>query len=470
MRPRHTLLVTLIGAACAVAGLNFAVRFGAARSEGPSRGPASSKPNIIFVVVDTVRADHVSAYGYPRPTTPNLAAMVASAGVIFTDAVSAAPWTLPANTAMLTGRSPSHVGQVWSDPQVTIPLSETFLAEYLHDAGYYTAGFVSTHYVRSRFGVAQGFDRYQELVRGTQTSTLASEVNLLAMNWLTTTWAPTLSGTHPLFLYLYYFDPHTWYNAPPPFRNMYDPTYTGTLTFDVYRDSEDVVSGAIIPTARDIQHLKALYDGEITYWDDQFCRMLTFLDGLGLLNNSIIVVTSDHGEMFGEHGEWTHRNALYEEALRVPLIIRYTGVVSAGLVVTAPVQTTDLTPTILDWLGIAPARPLDGVSLRAAAQGQPFTTTRDIFSDMDAITDPSVPGYWLAPRYELRAIKRAGWKYIHHIGLPYADELYELRSVSIYETDNLLADEPLRAATLFAALIDHFRLLTRYTYLSTMIR
>jgi len=114
-------------------------------------------------------------------------------------------------------------------------------------------------------------------------------------------------------LYLYYFDPHVWYNPPAPYDTLYDATYTGTLTADVYQDSRPVVEGNLILTPRDIEHLIALYDGSITYWDTHFGEMMAFLDSMGLLANSIVILTSDHGEMFGEHGLWAHRGSLYEE-------------------------------------------------------------------------------------------------------------------------------------------------------------
>lgn len=432
---------------------------------------ASSKalPHIVLIVVDALRADHVSAYGYGRTTTPNLDSLVADRGVLFQSATAPSAWTLPSNAALLTGRSPFKMGVVWSDPQSVVPAQEKMLAEHLDDAGYYTAGFVSAHYVRNRLGFGQGFDIYREQVGNTDHSTRADQVNAMAMDWLGANWA-TISGTKPLFLFLYYFDPHTWYDPPPPYDTLYDPAYTGTMTTSVYRDGESVVSGAIVPTERDVQHLQALYDGEVAYWDVYLGEMLTYLETMHLLDNSIVIVTSDHGEMFGEHGQWTHRNSLYEQVLRVPLVVRATGIVSPGLVVSSPVQITDIVPTLLDWLGRPIPSNLQGMSLRQLAQGQPATGTRDILSEMDAITDPGVPGYWLAPRHESRSIRRGDWKYIHHVGQKSADELYRLQSPTYYETDNLMPTEPQIAADLFQALVDWFHIPTQFVYLPATMR
>jgi arylsulfatase A-like enzyme len=418
-------------------------------------------PNIIFVIVDAVRADHVSSYGYARPTTPNLDGLIADQGVIFKNVTSPSSWTYPSNAAMLTGHKPSSIGIVWSDPQTSVPAEEVMLAEYLHDAGYYTAGFVTASYMQARFGFDQGFDVYQEHVLGGDNGMPAGELNAIVMDWLDNSLA--LSGTQPLFLYLYYFDPHSWYDPPSPYDELYDPIYTGTLTASVYGHGVGVISGAIVPTERDVEHLLALYDGEITYWDLHLGEMINYLDSLHLLDNSIIIVTSDHGQMFGEHGKWVHRNSLYEEVLQVPLAIRYTGAISPRLVVSTPVQTLDLTPSILDWIGLSVPKGLHGESLKALAQGQPTTETRDIFSEMgvDALSDPD----WYAPLHELQSVRRGDWKYIHQPGFSDDDELYHLQPFSPYETSNLLELEPTIANNLLQALVNWFGIPTHYIYL-----
>jgi arylsulfatase A-like enzyme len=339
------------------------------------------------------------------------------------------------------------------------------LAEHLRDAGYYTAGFITAHYARGRFGFDQGFDIYEELAGNAGTTTDAEEINALVMNWLDTQWTPVVSGTQPLFLYLYYYDPHSWYNPPAPYDTLYDPTYTGTLTADIYRDGQDIVSGAIVPTPRDIEHILALYDGEITYWDASFADMMSYLEDLSLLDNAIIVVTSDHGEMFGEHGHWAHGSSLYEESLRVPLLLRYTGVVSPGVVITTPVQTMDIMPTILDLLNLPITPDLESTSLLPLVQGAPISETRDVFSELYANRDS-----WIASDFQLRAVRQGDWKYIHHIGLTNADELYMMQPQSLYETDNLLFTEPEEADSLWQLLLETYHLPTPQIYLPSVRR
>jgi arylsulfatase A-like enzyme len=424
----------------------------------------SSPPNVIMIIVDALRADHVSAYGYSRPTTPNLDAFIADQGVIFQDSISASSWTYPSNAAMLIGRNPSSIGVVWADRDSSIPADETMLAEYLHDAGYYTAGFTSAWYASAQFGFNQGFDVFEEHIGHGADRTRAEELNVAAMAWLSNTWTSTLSGTQPLFLYLYYFDPHTWYNPPSPYDTLYDATYTGTLTAEVYQDGVAVASGVISPTARDVLHLVALYDGEINYWDHHLGEMLTTLDDLRLLDSGIVIVTSDHGEMFGEHDKWVHGNSLYEEVLRVPLLIRYTGAISAGQVVSMPVQAVDILPSVLDWADMPVPEDLRGISLRPLVQAEPKTGTgtltpaRAVFSEMDvdAISDPD----YFAPDRPLRAIRRGDWKYIHHVSSSDRDVLYQLQPTSLYETANVLEAQPEIADDLFQELVAWFGLPT----------
>ncbi|MCL4262553.1 MAG: sulfatase [Anaerolineae bacterium] len=429
-----------------------------------------SLPHIIFITVDATRADHISAYGYGRATTPNVDALLAEQGALFTQATTPSSWTFPSNAGTLTGRMPSTMGVNWTDDNARIPDSEIMLAEYLQNIGYHTAGFISAHYARGQFGFDQGFNVYQELVGNGATTTDAAEINALATNWLQTEWLPVISGTQPLFLYLYYYDPHTWYNPPPPYDTLYDATYTGTLTAEIYRDGQDVVTGVITPTARDIVHLQALYDGEITYWDNEFGTMMAYLESLSLLDNSIIILTSDHGQMFGEHGKWVHHNSVYEEVLRVPLIIRYTGVISPGTVITTPVTTIDVTPTVLDWLGIPLPGNMQGISLALLIQGEVRSGVRSIYSETDGTTDVSAPDYWIAPRHDLRAVRYDNWKYIHQVVFQGEDELYEMQTGSQYEVNNVIDDEPDTAVTFQQMLIDYFDLPTNYLFLPAIRR
>jgi len=423
----------------------------------------TDQPHIIFIVVDALRADHVSAYGYGRPTTPTLDAFMTD-GVRFAEATSASPWTLPSNAALLTGRLPSRIRvRDWASLKARLPEEEMMLAEVLQTAGYQTTGIVSAYFVRSQFGFGQGFDQYQ-----VTSSELAEDVNQAAFDWLDTNRDNIQSK--PQFLLLYYYDPHTWYDPPPPYDTLYDSTYIGSLTGEVYQHGQQVVSGEIVPTERDIEHLIALYDGEITYWDVQFGRLLDRLSAEGMLDNSLVIVTADHGQMFGEHGKWVHRNSLYEEVLRVPLFLRMPNGMSGGEVVETPVSHVDVFPTVLDLIGLPAPAGLDGVSLRPLLEGQPEAlSNRSIYAEMHAETDPASPGYWIAPRHELRSVKVDGWKYILEFQNPSGDALYQVEPVTVYEPDNLIIEYPELAGELYNQLYKWFRLPTHFDYLPSVL-
>lgn len=423
----------------------------------------TNRPNIIVIVVDALRADHVSAYGYERPTTPHLDAFMAD-GVRFAEATSVSPWTLPSNAALLTGRLPSRMRvRDWASLKARLPEEEVMLAEVLRDAGYQTTGIVSAYFVRSQFGFSQGFDHYQ-----ITNSELAEMVNQATFDWLDANQANL--RTRPQFLLVYYYDPHTWYDPPPPYDTLYDSTYTGPLTADVYQHGQKVVSGEIVPTARDIEHLIALYDGEITYWDAHLGRLFERLSAEGLLDNSLVLVTSDHGQMFGEHGKWVHRNSLYEEVLRVPFFLRLSNGMGGGMTVETPVSHVDIFPTVLDLAGLPVPAGLDGTSLRPLLEGEPDALAdRPVYAEMHAETDPQSVGYWIAPRHELRSVKTGGWKYILEFQYPAGDALYQVQPTSLYEPENLIADYPDLAGEFYDQLYEWFRLPTHFDFLPSVL-
>ena len=426
----------------------------------PATGRPARLPNIVLVIADALRDDHMSAYGYSQPTTPNIVSWMANQGVTFQQATSAASWTVPGNASIMTGRSPARFGASWD--LLDVPAGVKMLAEYLHDAGYYNAAFVSAPFIRGSYGFNRGFDIYDEaaIPHLTSQAGIAEKVNGRAAAWLQTNW-PTVS--QPLFLLLYYFDPHTWYNPLPPYDTRYDPTYTGTFTGAVYKDGQEVQTGTIDPpTPRDVEHLLALYDGEITYWDVYLGQMFADLQTRGVLDNtSLLILTADHADMFGEHGKWSHGNCVYEEVLRVPLLMRYPGVIPPNTMVNQPVQSMDLMPTILDWVGIPMPADLQAKSVRALAQGN-TAAAWDIFSETEGVSDPAHWAYWQAPRVPLRAVRRGDWKLIHHVSQPDTDELYQLNAASLYETTNQIAAEPARAQELRQAIVDWYGLHTSY--------
>lgn len=420
-----------------------------------------NQPNIIFVIFDALRADHVSAYGYPRLTTPVIDSRLAAKGVLFSEATALSSWTKTSNASMLTSMLPMELFAEWEEADAPLLRSKTLLAEYLRDDGYATAGFIDSWYMRPQFGFDQGFDAYE--IAGVD----GDSINNLAMNWLDKNGYELGHSNSPLFLFLYYYDPHSWYVPPPPFDTLFDPDYTGSLTGELYGHGKDVISGDLVLSERDREHLLALYDGDIAYSDHLFDRMLDDLEKRGLLENSLIVFSSDHGEMFGEHDKWLHHNALYEEVLRVPLIFRYSEVLPEGQVFDVPVDHLDVVPTILDLAGISIPPHLRGRNLVPLMTGtQPSLPERPIYAVMAGENDPDGNAYWIAPRQNLYSIKDDGYKLIHQQQSdPAGNELFAVEAETIFERANVAGTEPERAAAMWDGLREQFSIPTEFLFL-----
>lgn len=322
-------------------------------------------PNIVLVLYDTLRQDHVGCYGYTRDTTPTID-RIAKQGVRFENAFSTSSWTLPAVASLFTSLSPTAHGAVNSKSKMRAPST---LAKELQSAGYQTVAFVSNPTVSKELGLADGFDLYDDYsvslasdldlfddqhgkqgITAIRTSPL---VNQLATQWLTKTRDPK----RPFFLVLIYFDPHADYVPPPPYDTQFDPDYTGT-------ENGSGMYGRHFDTAtdRDKRHLEARYDGEIRYTDDHVAAVLSTVDTLNL-NNTMLILTADHGEEFWDHGGMYHGRTLYDELIRVPLVIRWPGQVDAGTVRAELTSLLDIMPTALHAAGIPVPGHCQGKSL-----------------------------------------------------------------------------------------------------------
>ena len=321
---------------------------------GPPRIDAAAGlagPNILLVSIDSLRSDHLHAYGYPRQTSPAIDAL-AGEGVLFQTAVSDTSWTLPAHMTILTAL-PQHQHQVSVDRRRLSPSALT-LAEVLADSGYSTVAFVSGPYLRAEYGFHQGFDHYDDYQALTllneATSSVTSPILLgLVQSWLRD-W--DLSGRRkPFFVFLHMWDVHYDYIPPSPYDELYDPGYQGPIT------GENVTSSPAIHRemdSGDLEHLIALYDGEIRYTDHHLGLLFRHLSQMNALDNTIIAITSDHGEAFFEHGFKTHRHTLYDELILVPLVIRYPAKIPAGRIVGQQVRLLDLAPTLLSLAEVKP--------------------------------------------------------------------------------------------------------------------
>jgi len=350
-------------------------------------------PDILLITLDTTRADHLGAYGDARARTPNLDRLAAG-GVLFERAITAAPLTLPAHASLLTARYPFAHG-VRNNGNFTLDAAAPTLATALHDAGYRTGAFVSAFVLDRRYGLARGFDRYDDRLelerRGGDTAAALDR-------WL----AETAGDPRPFFAWLHLYDPHDPYDPPAPFAAAF----------------------ADRP-----------YDGEIAYDDEVVGGVLARLGAREPRDRpTIVAVAGDHGESLGEHGEATHGLFVYEAAIRIPMILRGPHL-AAGARVPALVRTIDLAPTLLDAAGLPPLARADGRSLLPLVAG----TGR---GPEDAYSETFFPQLYMnwAP---LRSIQDARWKFID---AP-APELYDLAN-DARETANLAPREPARTAAL----------------------
>jgi len=352
--------------------LLIALAIGCAEEPGP-KSPAEGRPNLLLISVDTLRADHLDLYGYERTTAPNLARLAAD-GIVFERAWSQAPWTLPSLASLHTSLYPSQHGALLkegglSDDVVTI-------AEVLRDAGYRTAAVSSHVFAGSRRGFAQGFDRFDESqIRGHDAVT-SSAINDVASGILED--FSRSGSTAPFFLWLHYFDPHFSYVRHPEFG--FAGSYSGQL------DSPSIRMGHLKRlhehgklTKDDHDFAVAVYDEEIAFFDAALGRLLGALARLGLADETLIVVTADHGEAFMERGRYFHGKDVYEELIHVPLVIG--GAVPEALRgrrIRSRVEVASVPATLAEIAGVEGSR-FQGSSLLAAARSDAAAT--QVFSE-----------------------------------------------------------------------------------------
>ncbi|MDJ0766171.1 MAG: sulfatase [Myxococcota bacterium] len=320
------------------------------------------KPNhVILIVVDTLRADHVSALGYSRATTPALTHLAKTEAVRFARAYAPSSWTLPSTISLFTSLHP-HQHQVEDRGKRLHPEVPT-LAGAFSTAGWRSAAFITHIYASSRFGCHAGFDEFHELSIDWQyregKQLRADELNREVLPWLT-------KNKDTRFLaYLHYFDPHWDYDPPPPFhRRFTDPTYRGPAT-GTWRFIKPFISKRRQMSNEDLAHVVALYDGEIAYTDHHLEQLFAHMKRLGIWDDALVVVLSDHGEEFQDHGSMHHIRTLYEEVLHVPLLIKLpSGKKSIQRpIVPERVRTLDVGPTLLELAGIDPMPTAQGESL-----------------------------------------------------------------------------------------------------------
>ncbi len=358
--------------------------------------PPADATSVVLVTIDTLRADHVGAYGADFARTPTLDALAAE-GVLFETAITATPLTLPSHATLFTGQDAPQHG-VRHNGTFRLAEEATTLAERFQAAGWSTGAFIGAVVLKARFGLAQGFDVYDDDVQGKKSAPggfverTAGEVVDAATAWLDRT-------EGPFFLWLHVYDPHMDHRAPEPFASQFPDRP---------------------------------YDAEIAYTDAQMGRLVEHLRARGRLDDTLVVMTSDHGESLGEHGERTHSTALYDSVLKIPLILRGPGL-PAGRVVPGVVRLKDVAPTILGQAGLPALEASDGVDLtprfRAEAPGEPLTAYSETLATL-------LDHGW-AP---LHSIRTDEWLYVRSP----RPELYAVEE-DPRQLDNLVDSAPERA-------------------------
>jgi len=391
-RPALCALAAVLLCAIAWAGYRALTRPGPAKLAAARGGL-----NVLFVTIDTCRADHLGSYGRDQARTPVLDGL-AKSGVLFENAFALQPLTLPSHSTIFTGAHPARHG-VEDNGLFILPARAETLAETLSKEGFATGAVISAFVLHRQFGLDQGFSHYDDALssgrRGTSVGfdeMPAGRVSDRAIEWLGT------NRDRRFFLWLHYFDPHADYNPPPGFK------------------AEGM----------------SAYDGEIAYVDHELGRVMAALQNSGLVEKTLVIVTSDHGESLGEHGEPTHGEFLYDSAMHVPMIFSLPGVLPAGVRADEQVCLMDLAPTVLEVLGIEPREGMQGRSL------VPLFYRKDI-ADQPVVMETMAPWheYRWSPSF---AIRKDGWKYIR---AP-RPELYDL-SKDPGELDNIIEDNRGRA-------------------------
>jgi arylsulfatase A-like enzyme len=318
--------------------------------------------NIVLIGVDTLRRDHVGCYGYDRNTTPNVDRL-AREGILFENAISQSPWTLPSFATVLTSLYPAQHGGINSRSPIREPLPT--LASILRENGYRTGAIINAPYLEKKYKLTQGFDGYRMPPR---TGRDADDTTIDALKWI------DRKPDKPFFIFVHYFDPHIPYAPPAPYDTIFDPHYRGEIEaaynprkLPHFRNTGFKGMRSLKP--EDWNHIRSLYDGEIAFTDQAIGDLLQGLEERALIRNTLIVFLSDHGEEFFDHQGFEHGHTLYSELIAVPFIVSLPTRLPGGVRLSQQVRLLDVAPTILDLAGINTPRGFEGISFKRLIEG-----------------------------------------------------------------------------------------------------
>jgi arylsulfatase A-like enzyme len=428
----------------------------------PPAPPAA--PNVLMIVVDTLRADHLSGYGYARPTSPRLDRL-AREGALFESAFSTSSWTAPSHASLLTGRHPHEHGVEWRTPRALLDGRYPTLAEALKDRGYRTAAFSANPFWFTRpMGFGRGFIRFEDFFQSLSDMALrtffgrafeqmvlrrlgiedfparkrAADINRSVLRWV------ERDREKPFFAFLNYMDTHDPYLPPEPFRSKFSrtPAPGGIINTRLGRYHPTM-------TPEELQGEIDAYDGAIAYVDEQIGQLIDELQRRSLLDRTVVVVTSDHGESFGERGFLLHANSLYRETIHVPLIFRYPEKAPAGVRVTQPVTNAAAAATVMELVGAGQQTIFPGPSLVQLCQPcQPGRTPQASASWSPPLTEIERQP-WSLDRYPvsrgwIKSLVSSEWHYIRHENLQ--AEIYNWKD-DTREERNLIGNPRVESAT-----------------------
>lgn len=330
--------------------------------------------NVLLISIDTLRADHLGCYGYDRPTSPNIDQFSAES-VLFQTAIAHAPSTTPSHASIFTSRLPEHHG-AWRSRNQPIARELRTMAEILKEAGLRTASFNGGGQVAASYGFNRGFETYES-----SPSRFAEKADQ-AIRWF------QRNPDQRFFMFLHTYEVHAPYEPEPTDMATFDGGYTGAIGDAILPGLLiDINDGKVALSAPDARHIINAYDAEIRSMDRGFRQLIAYLRKSGLLDRTIVIFTSDHGEEFGEHGQMgRHSHALYDELLRVPLLLRLPEARLGSTRVEAQVRGIDLLPTVMDLLGRRPLQQFDGTSLLPLMAGA-SEPERVALSQLDAAVE-----------------------------------------------------------------------------------
>jgi len=435
---------------------------------------------VLLISLDTLRADHLGLYGYERFTSPVLDE-IARESVVFEDASASAPWTLPSHASLFTGLFPKTHGV--TSAKAGLPQSVPTLAKLMSNQGFVTGAIVNSPWLKQEsFRLTRDFDEYFYVEPVANQKMPSKRITDRAMEWLDDL------GDENMFLFLHYFDVHSDYASLPEFERIFDEPYEGQADGTSWQLRRATLEESYLEMCQnnfderacqlggganpylvdhtiekvfyddaDIRHLKNLYDAGIRQLDTELTRLFGFLKEKGLLDKTLLIIVSDHGEGFGEHGEVDHFLSTYQELLHVPLVIRVPGV-AEGKRIAAPVSLIDIVPTILRQVDAPLPETLDGLDLAPLWYEGENEETRRTFDERFLYGEASGGITWSLiaeghyPIY--RSVRRGRYKMVHRD----QDDRYELFDLESdpEEKTNIAAQEPQVLADLKEEMVERY--------------